>query len=108
MDRIAKYLFWTLLLVPAAFFGIVYLAGQERNAEAAEVRSCTTRADALAAADEANRRMLGEPSDYERTSAMFNEGANGIEVGLVFRAGNKSGRAASFTVAPDCRISAIN
>ncbi|MDR7062026.1 MULTISPECIES: hypothetical protein [unclassified Sphingopyxis] len=108
MDRIAKYLFWTLLLVPAAFFGIVYLVGQERNAGATEVRTCAARADALAAADAANRKLLGEPSDYEHTSAIFNDGDNSIEVGLVFRANGKSGRAASFGVAPDCRISSIN
>lgn len=64
MDRIAKYLFWTFLLVPAAFFGVVYLAGQER---AAEEPSCAQEHQAVRALEKKQEAATGKPARIGRT-----------------------------------------
>lgn len=59
MDRIAKYLFWTFILVPTAFFGIVYLKGQERSSGAPE---CATQQQAVRALERKVEGASGKPA----------------------------------------------
>lgn len=63
MDRIAKYLFWTFLLVPAAVFGVVYLKGQER---AAGEPACAQEQQAVRALERKVEAATGEPARIGR------------------------------------------
>jgi hypothetical protein len=64
MDRIAKYLFWTFVLVPTAFFGIVYLKGQEHASGAPQ---CSEESQAVRALERKVEAATGKPARIGRT-----------------------------------------
>ncbi len=108
MKKLAAFLFWGAIASVAFFITIVWLAGQARNSAGAKEQTCTTPLEALDAADQANRKMLGDPPDYKRTQVLINDDTKGIRVGVIYRANGQNARASSFTVGPDCSIVGIN
>lgn len=95
MNRFAAFVFWGLFGTVYLFFGVVWLAGQERNSSGAA--TCTTKDVAIAFAEKKYQKV-----GVEATGRAAVQRTDYIEVMLY------SGMSGSkLAVYPDCTIKSV-
>ena len=93
-------------LIYLPFF--IALAGCGNSNPVDPATACVGKREAAEAADDAAKKLAGDPLDYERTDVIFSDAYLGQGVGLIYSANGQSGQAVSFTIADDCEVIGIN
>lgn len=95
--RLAPILFWSAIGLPVAFFGVVFLAGRERASPPQVAKSCTTKAEAIAAAQKFHGKFGGPTA---ARALIVRDGGDGriyVTLGTIQHA-------VPYSVFPDCTV----